>query len=136
MRPQPFRNSTIPKLYSPQFFDLQNFLLFKLNEKVTLSGISNISLNNYNFRPLNRQTNFGNINEALRFTVYYEGKENTQFKTYMGALSLRHQTTEKLSLNYFISTFNTDETEYFDLLGFNDPNVNEARRKLSSLMFK
>ena len=26
--------------------------------------------------------------------------------------------------------------EYFDLLGFNDPNVNEARKRLSSLMFK
>jgi len=26
--------------------------------------------------------------------------------------------------------------EYFDLLGFNDPNVLEARKKLSSLMFK
>jgi len=26
--------------------------------------------------------------------------------------------------------------EYFDMLGFNDPNVIEARKKLSSLMFK
>ena len=26
--------------------------------------------------------------------------------------------------------------EYFDLLGFNDPNVIEARKKLSSMMFK
>ena len=26
--------------------------------------------------------------------------------------------------------------EYFDLLGFNDPNVMDARKKLSSLMFK
>ena len=26
--------------------------------------------------------------------------------------------------------------EYFDLLGFNDPNVLKARKKLSSLMFK
>jgi putative thioredoxin len=26
--------------------------------------------------------------------------------------------------------------EFFDLLGFNDPNVLEARKKLSSLMFK
>ena len=26
--------------------------------------------------------------------------------------------------------------EYFDLLGFNDPNVLEARKKLSSMMFK
>ena len=26
--------------------------------------------------------------------------------------------------------------EYFDLLGFNDPNVIEARKKLSTIMFK
>ena len=26
--------------------------------------------------------------------------------------------------------------EFFDLLGFNDPNVFEARKKLSSMMFK
>ena len=26
--------------------------------------------------------------------------------------------------------------EYFDLLGFNDPNVIDARKKLSSIMFK
>ena len=26
--------------------------------------------------------------------------------------------------------------EYFDLLGFNDPNVIEARKRLSSMMFK
>ena len=26
--------------------------------------------------------------------------------------------------------------EYFDMLGFNDPNVMKARKKLSSLMFK
>ena len=26
--------------------------------------------------------------------------------------------------------------EYFDLLGFNDPNVVAARKKLSSIMFK
>ena len=26
--------------------------------------------------------------------------------------------------------------EYFDMLGFNDPNVTEARKKLSSMMFK
>jgi len=26
--------------------------------------------------------------------------------------------------------------EYFDMLGFNDPNVIEARKRLSSMMFK
>ena len=73
---------------------------------------------------------FGNINEALRFTVYYEGQENTQYKTYMGAVALKHQKSENLSLNYFISTFNTDETEYFDLLG--EYRLDELERDLGS----
>ncbi len=46
-------------------------------------------------------------------------------------------------LNLFAQDSNWNESaakkkllEYFDLLGFNDPNVIEARRKLSSMMFK
>ena len=48
----------------------------------------------------------------------------------MGALSLQHQTTENLTLNYFISTFKTNETEYFDLLG--EYRLDELERDLSS----
>ena len=48
----------------------------------------------------------------------------------MGALSLQNQTSEKLSLNYFLSTFNTNETEYFDLLG--EYRLDELERDLSS----
>ena len=103
--------------YQPRFADVQGLINFNLNEKLKLTAFGTAANNLFSVQPENRQTNFGNINEALRFTVYYEGQENTQYKTYMGALSLQHQTTEKLSLNYFISTFNTDETEYFDLLG-------------------
>ncbi len=46
-------------------------------------------------------------------------------------------------LNLFAQDSNWNESaakkkllEYFDLLGFNDPNVIEARKKLSSIMFK
>lgn len=68
---------------------------------------------------------------------------------------LRFELAEKyISLNEIESGFNillsmyeidpqwNDEAakkkllEHFDLLGFNDPNVMEARKKLSSLMFK
>ena len=116
--------------YQPRFADVQGLINFNLNEKLKLTAFGTAANNLFSVQPENRQTNFGNINEALRFTVYYEGQENTQYKTYMGALSLQHQTTEKLSLNYFISTFNTDETEYFDLLG--EYRLDELERDLSS----
>ena len=116
--------------YQPRFADVQGLINFNLNEKLKLTLFGTAANNLFSVQPKNRQTNFGNINEALRFTVYYEGQENTQYKTYMGALSLQHQTTEKLSLNYFISTFNTDETEYFDLLG--EYRLDELERDLSS----
>ena len=116
--------------YQPRFADVQGLINFNLNEKLKLIAFGTAANNLFSVQPENRQTNFGNINEALRFTVYYEGQENTQYKTYMGALSLLHQTNEKLSLNYFISTFNTDETEYFDLLG--EYRLDELERDLSS----
>ena len=116
--------------YQPRFADVQGLINFNLNEKLKLTAFGTAANNLFSVQPENRQTNFGNINEALRFTVYYEGQENTQYKTYMGALSLQHKTTEKLSLNYFISTFNTDETEYFDLLG--EYRLDELERDLSS----
>ena len=116
--------------YQPRFADVQGLINFNLNEKLKLTAFGTAANNLFSVQPENRQTNFGNINEALRFTVYYEGQENTQYKTYMGAFSLQHQTTEKLSLNYFISTFNTDETEYFDLLG--EYRLDELERDLSS----
>ena len=35
----------------------------------------------------------------------------------MGTVSLNHQFNDYLTLKYFASTFNTHETEYFDVLG-------------------
>ena len=116
--------------YQPKFMDIQGLINFNLNENLKLSIFGTTANNLFSVRPENRETNFGNINEALRFTVYYEGQENTQYRTYMGAISLKHRKSEKLSLNYFISTFNTDETEYFDLLG--EYRLDELERDLGS----
>ena len=103
--------------YKPQFTDFQSLLNFNLSENLKLTVFSSASNNLFSVRPENRETNFGSINEALRFTVYYDGQENTQFQTFMGAASLTHMPNENLSLKYFTSTFNTFETEYFDVLG-------------------
>ena len=103
--------------YRPRFADFQSLLNFTINEDLKLTVFGTATNNLFSVKPENRETNFGSINEALRFTVYYDGQENTQFKTYMGTVSLNHQFNDYLTLKYFASTFNTHETEYFDVLG-------------------
>tara|TARA_B100001063_G_scaffold139889_1_gene130714 strand:- start:581 stop:1447 length:867 start_codon:yes stop_codon:yes gene_type:complete len=72
--------------------------------------------------------------------------ENTDLKFKLAEKYLSSHETEK-GFNELLKIFekkpkwNDDAAkkkllEYFDLLGFNDPNVIEARKKLSSLMFK
>ena len=72
--------------------------------------------------------------------------DNTELKFKLAEKYLSSNETE-LGFNELLKIFEkkpkwNDEAakrkllEYFDLLGFNDPNVMEARKKLSSLMFK
>ena len=116
--------------YKPRFTDVQGLINYQVNEDIKLSYYGSLANNLFSVQPENRETNFGSINEALRFTVYYEGQENTQFKTWMSALTLKHRLSEKLNLNYFVSTFNTDETEFFDVLG--EYRLDELERDLGS----
>ena len=116
--------------YQPRFTDLQALLNFNLSENIKLTLFGTGANNLFSVQPENRETNFGSINEALRFTVYYEGQENTQFQTFMGAIALTHRPNDNLTLQYFSSTFNTDETEYFDLLG--EYRLDELERDLGS----
>jgi len=116
--------------YQPRFTDLQALFNINLSENLKLTLFGTGANNLFSVQPENRETNFGSINEALRFTVYYEGQENTQFKTFMGAIALTHRPNDHLTLQYFSSTFNTDETEYFDLLG--EYRLDELERDLGS----
>jgi CarboxypepD_reg-like domain len=103
--------------YRPAFTDFQTFLTYDITEKLQLSFLGNYSKNKYNFVPENRETNFGTIQQAIRFTVFYEGQEITSFETKFGALSLDYKPNDKTLLKFTGSVFNTYEKETFDILG-------------------
>lgn len=104
--------------YRPYFLDYQTFLTYDINDEWEIQFLGNIAQNNYRFLPETRQTNFGTFNQALRFTVYFEGEENNTYSTYLGALALDHNRyDEKLNLKFIASAFNTVERESFDILG-------------------
>ena len=103
--------------YVPRFSDLQTYLNYKINTNWDVSLLTNISKNQYQMIPQDRNTDFGTFNEALRLTVFFEGQELDKYETYFGALSTKFNPNTKVQLELTGSAFQTFEQENFDILG-------------------
>ena len=105
--------------YQPRYYDIQSYLTWKPDRysPFELSFLGNYQNNRYRFIPSTRTTDVGTINEALRLTVYFDGKEETRFETMFGALSAKYNPSPSSQLMLTASAFNTYETERFDIQG-------------------
>lgn len=113
-----FLNSLPAKgAYNPVFYDGQFLTNYALSENLIWSVIGHYSSNDYRFTPQTQETDFGTANEAYSFKIYFEGQEQTRFRTMTGATSLKWEPTKKTKLDLYVSLFNTNEKEYFDVLG-------------------
>ena len=113
-----FLNSLPTKgAYNPVFADAQILTNYSITEKVTFSLLGHFSSNAYRFSPQTAESDFGTANEAYRLMIYYDGKEATKFQTAMGGASLKYEPNKRTNLDFYISAFNTNEREYFDVQG-------------------
>ncbi|MBC8300847.1 MAG: TonB-dependent receptor plug domain-containing protein [Pelagibacterales bacterium] len=113
--------------YRPSFIDFQNLFNYTLSDKIELSLFSNISVNNYNYAPKTRQTNFGTLEDPTALIVYYDGQEKDKYKTFFSSLTTKINLNKNLILKFIASTFNTVENEYFDILAqYNLGEVNSS----------
>ncbi|MCB0793791.1 MAG: carboxypeptidase-like regulatory domain-containing protein, partial [Flavobacteriales bacterium] len=103
--------------YDPKYIDLQSYWTFDLSDKVELGFLGLYSSNVYGLTPQTRETELGNFNEALRFTVFFEGQERTFFDTWFGAFNLNWQAGKDLLLKFQASAYSTRESEHFTILG-------------------
>lgn len=103
--------------YKPSFTDLQGMLIYELNPKLEFSVLGNYARNSYIFEPVNRETSFGTINEALQLRVYFEGSEVDRYINYMGAFTTTYKPVKDLSLKLILSSFQTSESETYDIMG-------------------
>jgi hypothetical protein len=103
--------------YKPSFIDYQTYMTYRLEPKWELTFLGNFSQNSYKFIPENRETNFGTYNMGRALTVYFEGDEKDLFRTSFGALTLNYQPQKNMKLSLLASTFNTNESETYDILG-------------------
>ncbi|WP_299127833.1 carboxypeptidase-like regulatory domain-containing protein [uncultured Winogradskyella sp.] len=100
----------------PVFADAQTYLTYRFSDKFQLNFLGNVSLNQYNFQPENRQTNFGTLQDPIALLVFYEGNEEDAYQTYFGALKANYFANKNLTLKFIGSAYHTTEQEYFDIL--------------------
>ncbi len=113
--------------YRPSFIDFQNLFNYTISDKIELSLFSNVSVNNYNYAPKTRQTNFGTLEDPTALIVYYDGQEKDKYKTFFSSLTTKIKFNKNLVLKFITSTFNTIENEYFDILAqYNLGEVNSS----------
>ncbi len=103
--------------YRPSFTDVQIVSGFDFSPKFNLEIFGNYARNRYNLIPENRETNFGTINDAKRFTVYFEGQEVDRYITFTGAASATYRPADDTKLKLIITSYKTREEENFDILG-------------------
>lgn len=103
--------------YRPNFLDYQTYMSWKPNERWQIDLIGNIAENHYNFKPTDRETKFGTMENARTFRVYFDGQERDLFRTVFGSLSITRNFGPKTSVSLLTSAFYTKEREAYDTQG-------------------
>ena len=103
--------------YRPNQVDYQTFITFKPNSRWTLELLGNISENHYDFKPKDRETSFGTMEDVKSFRVYFDGQEKDIFRTLFGTASLTRHFGDSTSVKLLWSGFHTKEQETYDIQG-------------------
>ena len=111
-----FLNSNdINSNFKPSFTDVQTYLSYDFSNKFALEFLGSFSLNNYDFEPISRRTNFGTIINPVALVVHYEGKELDRYQTLFGALKGIYKINDDFTVSLTTSTYNTREQEHYDI---------------------
>jgi len=104
--------------FKPNFTDVQTYVSYQLSENFNLDFLGNFSLNNYEYIPISRRTNFGTIADPLALIVNYQGKEDDQYLTIFGALKGSYIVNDDLNISLITTAYNTQEEEHYDIFAF------------------
>ena len=103
--------------YKPNFLDYQTYITYKPNARWTLTLLGNISDNHYEFKPKDRETSFGTMEDVKTFKVYFDGQEKDVFRTYFGTASIARHFGDSTTVTLLASAFHTKEQEAYDIQG-------------------
>lgn len=107
--------------YIPTSSDAQGFITYKLNEKVQLEFLGNISSTKFSLIPESAQKTtsvFSPLFSAnLGLDIFFEGQEKDAYKTNLLGASIVHTPSRNLKMKWMLSRFSNKENENFDIAG-------------------
>ena len=103
--------------YRPNFLDYQTYISYTPNRRWTVDFIGNISENHYNFKPKDRETSFGTMEDVKSFKVYFDGQEKDVFRTLFGTAAITRSFGDSTKIKFLTSAFHTKEKEAYDIQG-------------------
>lgn len=103
--------------YRPTSADIQSLLTFDFNPRFRLEFLGSLSQSKYLVVPTNRETDFGTVNNAMRFTIYFDGQELMQYITATGGLSATFKPNAKTRFKFITSAYTTAEEEIYTVQG-------------------
>ncbi len=103
--------------YRPNFLDYQTYITYQPNQRWSFDFIGYISENHYNFKPSDRETSFGTMQNVKSFKVYFDGEEKDIFRTLFGTFGITRQITPNMKIKLLGSMFHSKEQETYDIMG-------------------
>ena len=103
--------------YRPNQLDYQTYITYIPNRSWTLELLGNISENHYNFKPKDRETSFGTMEDVKSFKVYFDGQEKDIFRTLFGTAGITRHLGDSTHVKLLWSAFHTKEQECYDIQG-------------------
>ena len=103
--------------YKPSFLDYQTYLTYTPNKRWSVDFIGDVSDNHYQFRPKDRETSFGTLEDVKSFRVYFDGQERDLFRTFTGTIGITRHWGDSTSVSLIGSAFHTNEQEKYDIQG-------------------
>ena len=103
--------------YDPLYFDYQTNITYKPNDRWSVNLLGNISINDFKFKPSDRETSFGTASDVKQFKVYFDGEEKDKFETYFGTVSLNYKRNRATTFSLLFSGFLTNEFVSYDISG-------------------
>ena len=104
-------------VYQPNFTYVQGILSYNVSPRLELSAFGYYSRNSYSMIPTTRETDFGNIQQSHRLTIYFDGRETSNYNTGLGAFTVNYSPNEDLNLKLIASTYSAMESENYDIMG-------------------
>ena len=101
--------------FTPQYIDGQAFLNYHLSPKVTISALGFFGKNDYEMVPRTKEVEFGTVNQPIKMSIFYNGREDDGYINMLGALSVVYRPTERWRVTLDNFYYRNREREYFSI---------------------